>query len=335
MDRRSGRRGVTGEAKPIEVGLLVVPGFPLMAFSALIEPLRAANLILGHQAYRWRIVTPNGDHVATSSGVSVQADLRAGEALDFARVFVVSGGTAEVFEAPRAWSWLRQLDRHGVALGAVADGSFFLARAGLLGDHACTIHWQSQAAFAEAFPEIDLRPDLYVIDRRRLTSAGGIGAFDMTLDLIEREISAEVALEVSKWFVHGRLRGGGDRAALALRLRTGIADELVLEAIAIMERSFESPLPMVDLAARLSVSRDTLERRFRGVTGLAPSQYMRRLRLERARDLLRHSAMKIGDIALACGFSDPAYFSEVFRRHEKETPRAHRARFRGDLRQIS
>jgi transcriptional regulator GlxA family with amidase domain len=63
--------------------------------------------------------------------------------------------------------WIHRNLRDGVHIGAVADAAFFLAWADLLDGHACTLHWTSQAAFAEAFPENDLRRDLYVIDRRR------------------------------------------------------------------------------------------------------------------------------------------------------------------------
>ena len=49
---------------------------------------------------------------------------------------------------------LRRLARRNVALAAVSTGSFVLARAGLLTDRRCTVHWDYADSFAEAFPDI-------------------------------------------------------------------------------------------------------------------------------------------------------------------------------------
>ncbi len=297
-----------------------------MAFSALVEPMRAANLLSGRALYSWQIVAPDDRAVPTSSGVSVQGDRQVAERFPVDRAFVCSGGTAHVYDCPAAWTWLRRCAREGASLGAVADATFFLARAGLMTGYACTLHWQSQAAFAERFPEIDLRRDLFVIDRTRFTSAGGIAAFDLTLDLIERDHGGEVALQVAEWFVHERLRGDADREALTLRLRTGLNDRPVLQAIAMMERAMETPMGLAAIAESLGMSRDSLERRFRRNTALSPQQYYLKLRFDRARTYLSHTTMKIGDIALACGFADPSYFSSRFKERFGETPAAHRAR---------
>ncbi|GAB5470226.1 MAG: GlxA family transcriptional regulator [Rhodospirillales bacterium] len=317
-------------SKAIDVSILVLPGFPLMAFSALIEPLRAANVLGAKPGYRWQIVSPDGTMVATSSGVAIKGDRSAQEAPAADRIFVCSGGNAHDYDCPAAWNWLHQQARRGCGLGAVADATFFLARAGLLQGHACTIHWQSQAAFAERFPEIDLRPELYVIDRRRYTSAGGIGAFDLTLELIEQDHDSEIALQVSQWFVHERLRRETDRQALTLRLRTGLSDPPLLRAIALMERHLESPLSAGQIADALAISRDSLERRFRRATKMTPMQYYLRLRLDRARDYLLHSTLRIGDIALACGFSDPGYFAKRFKLAFGDSPSAERRSARKD-----
>jgi len=309
---------------PITVGLLVLPGFPLMAFSALIEPLRAANLLGGRERYRYLIVSPDGGDVATSSGISVKADAGAAEAPLADRAFVCTGGDAHKAEAPSAMAWLRRLASRGRGLGAVADASFFLARAGVLDGHACTIHWESQAAFVERFPDIALKPELYVIDRNRFTSAGGIGAFDLSLDLIERDFGEEAALQVSQWFVHERLRSGTDREALALRLRTGLTDAPVLRAIASMERSLDHPKPLAGIARDLGLSRDTLERHFRKATRTTPGQYYLGLRLKRAEDYLAHTSMKIGEIAQACGFADASHFARRFRESRGLSPKDYR-----------
>ena len=63
------------------------------------------------------------------------------------------------------------------------------------------------------------------------------------------------------------------------------------------------------LATMLGVHRSSLSRMFRQARGLTLKDYIHRLRMRRAMSLLRNEAMTIRQVAFACGFSDPAYFS--------------------------
>lgn len=297
-----------------------------MAFAAVMEPLRAANLLTDRRLYDWNVVANDPLPLCASNGLRITPDFAAADAPDADRIVVCSGGDADHLTAERALTWIRRRLRAGAALGSVADGAFFLARAGLLEGHACTLHWTSQLAFREAFPEIELRQDLFVLDRSRFTSTGGIGALDMMLAMIRADHGADLANAVAEWFVHSPLRDEADRQRLPLRLRTGIRNEMVLSAVAAMEQSLDDPVEIRDLANRVGVSVDRLERAFRKETGRPPAAYLRQLRLRHAADLLLHSKAHIEEIGLSCGFANAASFSRAFRDQFGCTPRDMRAR---------
>lgn len=313
-------------AAPIGFAVLVFENFPMMAFSSVIEPLRAANVLARREGYRWITVGAKRGKVRASNGVVIEPDFFVGDAPKVDRIVVCSGGDADHIVADAAAAWIRKSLRGGAYVGAVADAAFFLARAGLLDGHACTLHWTSQAAFAEAFPDIELRRDLYVIDRRRFTSAGGVGSLDMMLEIVTRDFGPELAAGVAEWFVHSPLRSSVDRKLMPLRLRTGVRNELVLSAIAIMEDAVEERLAMADLADRLGVSADRLERSFAAELGLSPNGYYRRLRLRRAADLLAHSTLPVRDVAMACGFASMSSFARAFREEHGHPPTQARRR---------
>jgi transcriptional regulator GlxA family with amidase domain len=308
-------------SQPILFAVLVFPGFPMMAFSSVIEPLRAANVLAKRQCYRWVVVGAQPGAVEASNGIVIQPNFEARNAPAADRIVVCSGGDADHVVADGAVKWIRKSLRGGASIGAVADAAFFLARAGLLDGHACTLHWTSQPAFSEAFPDIELRRDLYVIDRKRFTSAGGVGSLDMLLEIIATDYGAELAAGVAEWFVHSPLRSSVDRKLMPLRLRTGVQNELVLSAIAIMEDAVEERLSMAALAERLRVSPDRLERNFRAELAVSPVGYYRRLRLKRAADLLAHSTLPVRDVALACGFTSMSSFARAFREEHGLAPR--------------
>ncbi|MCR4265046.1 GlxA family transcriptional regulator [Nitratireductor sp. ZSWI3] len=309
------------QVRPITYAILAFPGFPMMAFGSVIEPLRAANVLAKRKCYEWTVVGASPGPVRASNGVTISPDEYAGNNPRADRIVVCSGGDADHVTADEAVHWIRRSLRAGAELGAVADGAFFLARAGFLAGHACTLHWTSQSSFAEAFPDVELRRDLYVIDRKRFTSAGGVGSLDMMLDIIGRDFGTELASGVAEWFVHSPLRSSVDRQLMPVRLRTGVRDELVLSAIAIMEEEVEERLAMSRLAARLKVSADRLERAFRAELGVSPNSYYRRLRLKRAADLLAHSSITVREVALACGFQNMSSFARAFKDAYGHTPR--------------
>jgi transcriptional regulator GlxA family with amidase domain len=293
----------------------------MMAFSAVIEPLRAANTLAAERLYEWTIVGSEEGVIRASNGIAVTPDFSAQNAPLADYIVVCSGGDADRLQAAQPLNWIRKNIRTGGNIGSVADGAFYLGRAGLLDGFSCTLHWRSQPAFVEAFPELKLERTIYVIDRTRFTSAGGIGALDMMLDLIGRHHGDELARGVAEWFVHDRIRASTDRERLQLRLRTGIRDDLVLDAVGHLEADQEGPIPIAIVARRLGVTIERLERAFKAEVGLLPAEYYKRLKLQRARDLLEHSAMSVREIGLASGYTSFSAFVRAFRTVYGKTPR--------------
>jgi transcriptional regulator GlxA family with amidase domain len=300
--------------------ILIFPGFPMMAFSAVVEPLRAANVVAARRLYEWVIVGPDEGVVVASNGIAVTPHFAAAKAPAADYIVVCSGGDADRLTAKKPLSWIRRSLRLGAHIGSVADGAFYLARAGLLDGYSCTLHWQSQPAFLEAFPDIRLARQIFVIDRTRFTSAGGVGAFDMMLELIGSHHGDALSREVAEWFVHDRIRASADRERLQLRLRTGIRDDLVLKAVALMEKAGEKHADMAAISGRLRLSMARLERLFKAEFGFGPAEYYRRMRMERARDLLAHSKMSVREVGLTCGYASFSAFVRAYKSVFGTTP---------------
>ena len=315
------RNGLTRQ-ETITYAVMIFPGFPMMAFSAVIEPLRAANLLEGKTCFRWMAVGLTEAPVQASNGFSITPDYKVDNAPVPHRVVLCTGGDAERLDLPEVGRWLRRCLHGGAELGAVADAAFLLARQGLLDGYRCAIHWTARPAFMEQFSQVTTVPDLFVLDRDRFTAAGGIGSFDMMLEIIALDRGPSLAAQVAEWFLHSPLRQGVDRRLMPLRLRTGIRDELVLSALALMEEEMESTTEVGSVARRIGVSRERLERAFRAETGEGPSRYFRRMRLRRARDLLAHSKLPVEEVALSCGYAGAPSFARAFRAEFGHSPRS-------------
>ncbi|MCS6751505.1 helix-turn-helix domain-containing protein, partial [Proteus mirabilis] len=88
-----------------------------------------------------------------------------------------------------------------------------------------------------------------------------------------------------------------------------------------LEDHFAEDICWEEVAARFSLSLRTLHRQLKQQTGLTPQRYLNRVRLMKARHLLRHSDDSVTDIAYRCGFGDSNHFSTLFRREFAWSPR--------------
>ncbi|AJI94670.1 helix-turn-helix domain protein [Yersinia ruckeri] len=80
-----------------------------------------------------------------------------------------------------------------------------------------------------------------------------------------------------------------------------------------IDSQLSESLLLSDLAAQAQLSEFHFARMFKQSTGLAPHQYVMKLRLEKAQSLLRYGTLPLIDIALVCGFSSASHFSHRFK----------------------
>lgn len=311
---------------PVRVDFLLVPDFSMIAFTSTIEPLRLANLVLGEEVYAWRLLSADGRPVRASNRVSVAADMSVADVAAPDNVVLCSGIGAHRYREVKVVETLRRWSRRGAHLGAICTGALILARAGLLDGYRCTVHWASLDSLVEEYPDLDVRAELYEIDRDRFTCAGGVAAVDMVLSDIAFRHGAEEAAAVSEQFMHERIRQGVDDQRLPVEARLRISHPRLVQAIREMERHIEDALPRDELAARVGLSRRQLERLFRRYLNTSPARYYLKLRLGKARQLLTQTAMPVTEIAFASGFTSASHFSKCYRDMFCRTPREERRR---------
>ena len=91
-------------------------------------------------------------------------------------------------------------------------------------------------------------------------------------------------------------------------------DQLVRRCQELLATDFASPIRVSALATRFGVSRRTLETHFRAVTGTTIAEKVMRLRIDRAKQLLKASNVSLERVATACGFYNASHLSSAFLR---------------------
>ena len=82
-----------------------------------------------------------------------------------------------------------------------------------------------------------------------------------------------------------------------------------------IQERFAQPLSLEDAAREAGVSACHLSKLFKKEEGVSFKQYVTRVRMEKAKFLLSSGKLNIGEVARACGYSDPSYFCKLFKKH--------------------
>jgi transcriptional regulator GlxA family with amidase domain len=295
----------------LSIGFILVPDFTLTPFSALIDALRiSADAGPGSRQIhcRWTIMGPDTQAVTSSCGVRIEPWERFRDPTDFDYI-AVTGGLLHrsVFDDARTFEYLRSAGAAGVKLIGLCTGAFILARAGLMTGRRACIHWLHKKRWASEFPDIEAVIDrLFVVDRGRITSAGGTGVFDLALYLIERHKGPAEQLKLMQYMMMDGARPPEHRYA---HFPEEIRDSRIRKAVLLMQQNLAHPIPLGELARWVNMSPRHLDRAFRSELLMGPSDYARQLRLRHGLWLLTNTDVAVTQIARECGFADGSHFS--------------------------
>ena len=294
----------------LTLAVLVLPHSSILEVASALDPLRAANRHLGHEGFRWRVVSPDGGPVPLTCGIELPSTgaLAAAEGAD-ALIVIAGYRLAEVATRPLIREVGRIAPRFAL-VGGIDAGPWVLARAGLLDGHRATVHWEDLEDLAAAHPAIEVVPDRYVIDRARVTVGGAAPAADLMLHLIARRHGAPVARAVAAGFLSTQHPGHAPQTAAP----GPEMDPRVARAARRIEARIDAPEPVAATAAAVGLSPRRLETLFRQALGVTPGAYALSLRVQAARRLLAETRHPLAEIALRTGFSAPATLSRAVRR---------------------
>ncbi len=205
-------------------------------------------------------------------------------------------------------AWLRSEHSRGVGLCSICKGAFLLGETGLLAGRTVTTHWTYEENFVARFPDVNLNTDRLIIDDGDILTAGGVMAWvDLSLILIERFLGSMIMLETARAFlVDPPGREQSYYSAFSPRLNHG--DSAISKVQHWLQASGGKEMSLAGLAGHAGLDPRTFMRRFKKATGHIAGEYIQRLRIESARDLLQSSREPVDAIAWKVHYSDPSSF---------------------------
>jgi len=308
----------------IRVGFVLTPRFTLTAYAGFADALRLAADDGDRSRQidcQWEMLGDPRRPVVSSCGASVQATGPMATPERFDYIVVVGGllhGGQKV--VPGTYPFLRAAARAGVSLIGLCTGSFVLARAGLLDGYATCVSWFHREDFQAEFPDHAVVTNrMYVVDRDRMTCAGGTSVVHLAAHLIEKRCGRGVAAKSLRIMIEDQPLPPATPQPESVVTRAA-SDLLVRRAMLLIEQQLSAPRPMSEVAASLGLGVRQLERRFAADVGIAPRAYRLHLRLARAHWMIEHTDLSLTDIGIECGFGDSAHFSRAYFQRYRRRP---------------
>ncbi len=220
----------------------------------------------------------------------------------------------------RFFSWLKQQAHNGAKLCSVCTGAYFLGFAGLLTDKNCTTHWKYFKDFQARFPKAKLRSDrLLVKDGNCYSSAGVSSGIDLALYLLEELFGPVLATKVAKEVVIYLRRTENDpQLSVFLQYRNHIENR-IHKIQDLLSQNLSRKQKITKLAEQVHMSPRNLTRLFKKTTGITIGDYLEKLRVEHAVQLLAKGS-KVKTVANACGLQSSNQLRALLQKHQSVLP---------------
>ncbi|MBV9565270.1 MAG: helix-turn-helix domain-containing protein [Bradyrhizobium sp.] len=330
-----------GPRPDIPVFVVVPPRVLLLDVAGPMEVLRKANLEQDDVRFVIDFIGPSSS-TGSSIGLDVTGIKPLPARLPDGALVVLSGSTEQPLGRTgdrkrdhgledEIVAWLKHAIRPGIRLATICSGALLAARAGLLDGYECTTHHATIAALRRLAPAAEVRENrIYVEDGERLSSAGIAAGIDLMLHVVAQEAGHGPALAVARFLVVYLRRGGADpQLSPWLEGRNHIhpAIHRAQDAIAADPARDWSLQALARIAA---ASPRNLSRLFNEHAGMSVTDYVNRIRIALARELVMGSKLQMEQVAARAGFASTRQFRRAWNRLHGAPPAALRGRVRRD-----
>jgi len=230
---------------------------------------------------------------------------------------VVAGGPgAESGVYDKAYlAWLAEAASRSRRVAAICTGAFQLAAAGLLDGKEVVTHWLSCDRLAREFPKVIVKRDpIYMCDGPFYTTAGITAGIDLAISLVEEDHGHKVALEVARYLVMFLVRPGGQAQYSHMLSRQALTSQPLRELHVWALEHLREHLTVERLAEQIGMSPRHFTRVCLRETKMNPGQFVDRMRVEAAQQMIDSSTMGLKEVADACGFNSAESMRRTFLR---------------------
>jgi transcriptional regulator GlxA family with amidase domain len=294
---------------------VVISGPPPVQILDVTGPLEVFSNVPDYQV---EVVSSDGsDQLMTSRGITLAAAVpRDGVSGPIDTLVIAGGPGAENGEYDSDYiHWIADAAGRSRRVASICTGAFLLAAAGLLDGKRAVTHWNFCDRLAREFPKVNVLPNpIFLRDGSIYTSAGITAGIDLSLALVEEDHGHQTALTVARQLVMFLVRPGGQAQYSHMLSRQATTSEPLRELQVYMLENLKADLSVEALADRIGMSPRHFSRVCLREMKMNPGQFVDRLRVEAAQQMIDSSSMGLKEIADACGFGSADSMRRTFQR---------------------
>ena len=276
------------------------------------------------------IITETGQPANGFSKFPIQAQCSIKTKSEFDLIYIpgfVGELESILFQQKKLIDWIKKQYKKGVTLAAACNGNFLLAETGALDRKKATTHWSLIKTFKQRYEKIIVEPEKIVIDNGPVLSAAGVTAyFNLAIVLVERYGSKDLALASAKVF----LVDSGRKIQTPYQMfhvTKNHGDDEIVQVQEWLEANYTKTVTLEKMTQICNLTKKTLTRRFKSVTGDSPMSYLQKLRVENAKRMLESKRVAFNEITWRVGYNDISSFHKVFKAETGLTPIEYRSKF--------
>lgn len=298
---------VAGAAEAFRMAEQLVPGSYKLQFVGTSPALRACIGLQLHRLQPLPASVPDGTIVVITGVSSAALDLNSPP-------------------IKRLTEWLAKISRNQtVTLMCVCSGSLLAAQAGLLRGRECTTHHEFIDTLGKLEPTSTVHGNrIFVEDGPVFTSAGVTSGTDLALHMIGRQLGHKIAVAVARDLVVYMRRTTADPQLSAWVMHRNHIHPAVHKVQDAIARNPAADWTAKKLATIACMSARNLARLFSEHAGCSPLDYVQRLRVAVAREMVMNSDLALERVAERSGFSSAHHLRRVWRRWEHLPPAEYR-----------
>jgi len=233
---------------------------------------------------------------------------------------------------PNFIAWIAKAGSQARRVASICTGAFLLAEAGLLNGKQAVTHWTFCDRLAREYPRVAVRPEpIFLRDGSIYTSAGITAGIDLSLTLVEEDHGHETALRIARFLVMFLVRPGGQAQYSHMLSHQAVTSQPLRELQVWMLEHLREPLTVESLAERIGMSARHFTRVCLRETGMNPGQFVDRMRVEAAQQIIDSSSRGLKEIADSCGFQSADAMRRTFLRVLGVTAAEYASRFKSTL----
>ncbi len=188
----------------IRVGIFIYDNVEVLDFAGPYEVFTTASRVnkkimqASNDVFEVITIGKNSDAIQARAGLFITPDFTFENHPSLDVLIVPGGVVTEELKHRELFDWIAKINATTLITASICTGAFLLAQAGLLEGKKATTHWEDMEDLHASFPHLEIIRNVRWVDEGHIITSAGISAgIDMSLHVVRRLISNELALKTA------------------------------------------------------------------------------------------------------------------------------------------